>query len=190
MVIGTNSAGLTLSPTSGPIVIDQIAGGGAIQIGNALATSVQVGRAGVTTIFPGPLSLPGLGVLSNYEELTELRSVDGAIPLTANILSINYQKINSLVRLTWRWTGATVVATAATTLTVTSTVPVTYRPAATAEAICEIFKAAARYPGYVSLSVGGNLAFQFMGPSNGGTINYAIGEAAGLGGGTISYSTV
>ncbi len=109
MVIGTNSAGLTLAPTNGTITIDQATTGGAMNMGTVRATSITIGRVGITTSINGPLSLNSTP-LNTFIVDSLTQNASSAIPLTVGFMQQEMNRINNIITLTYRQLVAAVVS--------------------------------------------------------------------------------
>ena len=189
MVVGTNAGGLTLSPAAGSIIMDQASSGSGIFIGTTLATSVSIGRSGVTTSTGGPFQIAGGTLINNYTEMTMFANVSGAIPTTLNAIKIYGQMINTNVRLQFKWTTGSIQCTSIGTLQLSPPLTFGWAPVVNIAVPCILFKNSSTCPAVLTINTGGVCNLQLAQQTN-GSLNYAVSDFAFFEWASVDYSTV
>lgn len=198
MSIGANAAGMNLLPTNGNIVIDDSAPipANSINIAPIGINGVNIGNGSVTsqiTLF-SPLKFQfGATAMNNYEQMATFTSaVTGAVA-AANFIKFDGDRIGSnitggspIVRISWRFLGPAVAATAASVLNITTVLPVGFRPPTQVIFACSCLGTTQAplpvsvntpLPGELVIQSTGAMFFQFM-PA---THNSAVGGVATAG---------
>lgn len=200
MTIGTGSTAINIISDVGDITIDQAAAGPyAVRIGDFAAQTVIISRPlGLTQIF-SPLQLAGgLGTMVFFDEAVISGTGSGCIPNTAGFIQFKVQRINSIVRISWRPTASSVIATAGSPLTIVETLSASFRPFAnTSSSTLVVGTSAAplpviagtQLPGFISVTSAGAISFSFIPATHGSSNNWAIGETCTVVAGSMLYST-
>lgn len=189
MTIGTNAGGLFLGSTNGVITIDQQTTGAGIQIGPTNATTVLLGRAGITTKVNGGLELSaGSSPLNLYNEFTATLSTTGAFTI-ANYAKFTFQKTNDDITMTWRILLAPQVCVANNSIIMSATV-LTYAPPITLRFPALVVINGNQWPGFLTYTSGGLLSFSIQGGVNGGVSIFAPPTTCGAESGSVTYCKI
>ncbi len=191
MSIGNAAAGLGLSPSSGVIRVDQLSTGAAINIGNATATAINLGRIGINATAKGEFVLDntllfnqaGATALAFYSEVV-YPNVTATGPDASQVVgNLAVQKVGNTVSILFDWTVAPIVTVPATAIiTFDVALDPIYRPANLQKFICGVNVNTGYAQGKFSISAAGVMT---MYPASGA---WLIGEGASSDSVCVSYN--
>lgn len=187
MAIGANSSGLNMVSTSGTIAMDQITTGGAITVGSLKATSVTLGRAGITTTVNGTLGVGG-GLISLFSEFVTTQNVTGAFNV-ANYLRLSFVRINNNITMNYRPLLINQACVANSEIILGATI-LAWAPPITIRSSAMVVVNGNQLPGRLTFTVGGLISFAIQPGINLGVANFVPLTTIGVEAGSIDYSAV
>ncbi len=181
--------------------IDTAVLGQTLTIGAVRAALILIGRSGSLTQLISPLQFQsGTGTITRFDAMAPLSATgSGCIPNTAGFVTFTAQRINGVVRLSWRFSGVVTVATAASLLTIVEVLPAEFRPANQVSFSTLVIGASgaplpviasAHLPGFCRITAAGVIDFAFAAATHGSSSNWAIGENVAIIAGDGSYDAV